>query len=370
MLHLFNPDNDLALAANLEHYTPPKAAMQLKRDGAVLPMWYGSPGDRVICYGVEAQWYDRMHALFPGLPELHDHRHSLHPPEPWGWSKAAREALRREGADPSLLPSDADLERLRELSHRRTAARLASRLREMLPDVELPDAAVEARSCREVEELMKRWGGVYVKQPWSGSGRGVICSLPNPAGALRLAETSIRTQGSVLVEPALAPGLDFARIYRCHDGLVEDLGTSVFTTDALGHYTGNLLAPEEVRFDKVAQRYPAEVLMRVFQAVRVIIREEIAPYYSGIVGVDMLVSAEGKLHPAVEVNLRHTMGYVANRFAELHLHPQAIGRFEILPPGVAPAISDFETADGRLLSGTLVLTPPGTAFTIRCTVSQ
>ena len=63
-LHLFNPENDLALAANLDHYTPPKAAVDLRRSGALLPMWYADAGDRVLCHGVNARWFDTVRTAF------------------------------------------------------------------------------------------------------------------------------------------------------------------------------------------------------------------------------------------------------------------------------------------------------------------
>lgn len=369
MLHLFNPDNDLALAADLEHYTPPKAALQLKREGELLPLWYGNPGDRVIAHGVNAGWLDRMHSMFSGLPGLHDHGNTDLAPSPWGWSKAARLTLCNEGADPALMPSDGALEKLRDLSHRRTASLFLEQLQHRLPGIRMPHPAIEARSIQEIEAIMNSWGDVYIKQPWSGSGRGVISSATNHHGALRLAETSIRTQGSVMIEEALPPGLDFARLFRCTDGKVEDLGTSVFTTDTLGHYTGNLLAPEPARFARVAERYPADDLLRIFDELAKIISEEIAPDYNGVLGVDMLVSADGRIHPAVEINLRHTMGYVANRFAELHMHPDAHpGRFEIrahkASDATAIADMDFVVTDNRLLSGTLPLIPESTNFEI------
>lgn len=363
LLHLFNPDNDLALASDLANYTPPKAAMQLRRDGALLPMWYADPDDRVVTYGVNAEWLDKMHEAFPTLCGLHDHRLCNLTPSPWGWSKSARASILREGVEQSLLPSDSAIGRIRQLSHRRVAAEMCKFINQLLPNIHVVHPAVEARSVDKVAELIESWGYVYVKLPWSGCGRGVVKSSGNPRAALNAARSFISSQGSAMVEPACDASLDFARIYRCRCGQVEDLGTSVFTTDSLGHYSGNLLAPESERFACVCKLYPEADLMRVIEMQQIFIAQTIAPYYDGILGVDMLIGSDGTIHPAVEINLRHTMGYAANRFAELHLHPDARGRFSVVSFRSLDQLPEeqFFTEGGRLVSGTLYLCRPPVA---------
>ena len=48
VLHLFNPENDLALAADMACYTPPPAAVRLRSRGALLPLWFASEGDLIM----------------------------------------------------------------------------------------------------------------------------------------------------------------------------------------------------------------------------------------------------------------------------------------------------------------------------------
>ena len=40
-----------------------------------------------------------------------------------------------------------------------------------------------------------------------------------------------------------------------------------------------------------------------------ILNEVIAPHYEGLFGVDLLVTADGRINPCVEINLRRTMGH-------------------------------------------------------------
>ena len=63
-LHLFFPENDLALAQDNASYTAPPAAVKLRRAGATLPLWYGDAGDYVIADGVNARWYNDVAGRF------------------------------------------------------------------------------------------------------------------------------------------------------------------------------------------------------------------------------------------------------------------------------------------------------------------
>jgi hypothetical protein len=51
---------------------------------------------------------------------------------PWGWDAALRGRLRRMGIDDGLLPTDEQLREIREMSHRRVAARLLGKLLQSL----------------------------------------------------------------------------------------------------------------------------------------------------------------------------------------------------------------------------------------------
>ena len=84
----FNPDNDVALAADPRaRFTPPAAALELRRSGALLPMWWAAEGDEVL---VESD------AALAGAREL-QRRFDLKgravrrseggcEASPWGWS--------------------------------------------------------------------------------------------------------------------------------------------------------------------------------------------------------------------------------------------------------------------------------------------
>ena len=47
-IRIFNPDHDLALAANQERFTPPHAGRQLRNDLSFLPTLWSDDGDIVV----------------------------------------------------------------------------------------------------------------------------------------------------------------------------------------------------------------------------------------------------------------------------------------------------------------------------------
>lgn len=361
-LHLFNPDNDLALASGLSRYTPPRAALQLRQAGQALPLWYADRGDQVLSYGINAAWLDRMRADFGIEAEPYDHSSPL-APDPWGWSAAAKTDFIDGGLCPDLLPSDEKIATLRQLSHRRTAALLAQNIMRLCPDLQPAcPPAVEAFTIEKVEQALRQWGGIVAKAPWSSSGRGVANSLIiGPDRTLKMAADAIRRQGSVMVEQAADKSFDFAKIFACSSGRCLEIGTSVFTTGPTGAYAGNLMASETERLRRVGQHANLDEVAQATEAARQSIEELIAPHYEGILGVDMLADAAGRLHPAVEINLRKTMGYVAIVLSDRILPAGAIGEYSVSPSSclAAPA---YASSSGKLTSGTLLLTPPSPHF--------
>lgn len=166
-LHLFNPDNDIALARDVDNFTAPSAARDIRHAGSTLPMWYGSPGDSIIAQGISARWYDSVEKLFStGIDVIGDSSPDTFTPSPWGWSKASRRDFIRLGMGPALLPDDSTLDRLRMLSHRRTAISVVRCLEERMPFA-IATPAVEARDEKQIADFFDRNSAVIAKEPWS-----------------------------------------------------------------------------------------------------------------------------------------------------------------------------------------------------------
>ena len=313
-LHVFNPEHDIALASNLANFTAPHAGRQLRADMGFLPSIWAKEDDFVLVDNVEHAEkackrfrYRSCHRLVEVLPDSNIERISV-----WGWDKALKATLKRKGVSESLLPTDEQLEHIRQLSHRRTSARL-------LPLLQMKGTVGESFECtksEEVETLLQKYGQIVLKAPWSGSGRGLRwvsqdLSAHDKAWLVKV----VKEQRCVIAEPRWSVQYDFAFEYRIDKGVLTFVGLSLFDT-ANGVYRGNRLLSD----DAIAR------LVGVPQSLRTELdgwlESNIVPYYQGPVGVDCICDRHGHFHIS-EINLRHTMGLVAHEY--LRLHPQSEG---------------------------------------------
>lgn len=302
--HLFNPENDLALASAIANYTPTATVRRFKEALSQLPKLYADEGDII---------------LTPG--ELASNPEAI--PEPWGWSANAIRQFEKAG----IRGPFPDVETIRQLSHRRTTRKLHQLLREANLPYPLPPEPQEVTDANEITDT-----DVFVKAPWSCSGRGVVdCSNMTLTSVRSHAAGIIRRQGSVMVEPKLPKNQDFAMLFESAQGKISFRGLSYFFNSATQTaYGGNFCAPQ----DEIRARLNAPFLDETIEAVSNALTTLISPYYSGPLGVDMITyGPKNLICPTIEINLRRTMGFVALALYE------RLGRgiFRITPTKDAPA---------------------------------
>ena len=319
-LHIFNPEHDLALAANLSNFTAPHAGRQLRADLGCIPALWAKEEDFVLVENVEQakKTYGRLRARIGGGERQFVDKNQLcrlpiDAVDPWGWDLALRAFLLRYGV--KCVPSEEEINVVRDLSHRQYAVQLLSELMPLVSDdikipaiCSLPD---------EVLEMLHHYHRIVIKAPWSSSGRGVrfvdgeISSYHE--GWLR---NIIQHQGSVIVEPYYAKVKDFGmEFYSDGVGHVSYLGLSLFHTKN-GTYTGNIIASEEDKKEMISRYISADLLGSIKDKIQTCFGNLCAGRYCGPFGIDMMIiSTQYKdgflLHPCVEINLRRTMGHVA-----------------------------------------------------------
>lgn len=317
-LWLFNPENDLALANGDTHFTPPKAALRLRRAGAMLPFWLGENDDYILVEEADAaaarRWAEGLPCDGPQVvssPEgVKVHRFA-----PWGLSKYIVNEMVLRGMCEAATFGSANLLQLRDFSHRRISLPLLQAVKKSGVEVRFP-VPKEIEVCDQVRGLTDRWGKIYVKAPWSSSGRGVF-----PADAETLPQVMpqiqgvIARQGSVMVEKALDKTLDFAMLFECTDYGVEYVALSVFFNATATHYGGNLVESQYALQQVITQYVTADDVARIRLAVADALAHILPEFYRGPVGVDMMIYRDAtmqyRINPCVEVNLRYTMGFVA-----------------------------------------------------------
>ena len=331
-LHIFNPEHDIALASGLANFTAPHAGRQLRHDLGFLPAVWAKEGDVVMVEDVEQakrSWHKLSHRIktllgtesllranrefTPGKPGVYSGQN--YSVEPWGWNSALRAALLRKGVSEEQMPTLPQLQTIRELSHRRTAATL-------LPKLRMEGTVGESFECREADEvegLLQQYGQLVMKAPWSSSGRGLrflaVGRTPFSMQA-RWMHNVVSAQGSVMVEPYYNKVKDFGMEFHSDgQGGISYLGLSLFHT-VNGAYTGNILATEAAKRSMISTYIPDDLIENIKEKICCELGTVFNGSYRGPFGVDMMVCAgQGNngflLHPCVEINLRRTMGHVA-----------------------------------------------------------
>ena len=286
-LHIFNPENDMALANGSPGYTPPANIRAYRRQHWELPRKWAAPED--VVWDGEA-----------GLGYLF--RDEASAPEicPWGWSPALVHELELAGVPRRMMPSREWLDKLRILSGRQSTVQVQRVL------------GLGATCCDSLDDVLSclsQWEAVIMKSPWSSSGKGLMqTDNPNWQGWV---ERVLRQQGCVIVERLLEKKQDFAMEFWMRGGKAEYVGLNVFRTDAHGHFLENIKGSEQEKEALLSALLKAPESLGNIRGWYQERLPRLAPWYEGPVGVDMLVTSDGNLHPCIEINWRMTMGMVA-----------------------------------------------------------
>ncbi|MBR1667110.1 MAG: hypothetical protein IJ693_02395 [Bacteroidaceae bacterium] len=295
----------MALAAHVRQYLPPKRIQQMEADLADLAyVWEGT--------------------RFAG---------------PWGWSLATKQRYKQMGVPVEALPSDEWLEEVRRLSSREFACGYVKELLAELKDPRLlgekmrwmdrqgfssdalttsePTSTMSVDRCRrrrltDIDEV--DFEGVEVphvrifKSPWSSSGRGVFVTNTFDEHTRKRLQGFLSSQGGFVVDRFYEDKvLDFAMEFFVHeDHAVEFLGYSVFATGEHGTYGYNDVESQEEMLRRI------DVDEALLQQLVDYHKEHLSKIaYHGPVGIDMLKTADGSIHPCLEINLRMNMGILA-----------------------------------------------------------
>jgi hypothetical protein len=373
-MYIFNPEHDLALGNFGPNYTPPKSAVKLASDLALLPVWYAPDGERIVAGGAaNADYLRTLQSILPirsvTIPFTEIASFAPEIIVPWGWNPLLRQQLIKVSVSQDVLPSMEDLDRLREYSGRQHAVRL---LHELLPqnDVFCGDARFFTRLHEVLEYLSSFSGDKVLKMPNSGSGKGLIWIK----GEISDKQTDwcrrvIATQGGIVAEPVYDKQTDLAMEFSANRGTATFECYSLFESASSGAYAGNRLLTDK-QFENEASKFiDVPVLYRLREQLANRLAEYF-PEYEGPMGVDMMICRTGKgfrLHPCVEINMRMNMGLVARRFFDRFVHTDSEGLYRIgyfKREGEALKFHDeqqkafpLEIDHGKISSGYLSLTP-------------
>ena len=379
-VYLFNPQNDLALAAGGINYVAPPFAMHLAHDLAVMPAFLAQPGSLLITDSdQDAEWLEQLNATFDLDVHAISRDELRHLTDycimPWGWCLDLRRRLIKWGAKSVNLPSKDEIDHLRGLSHRRVSVLIHLRLRELLGR-QLCPIPVELSLPDDVLDFVKHYHNCYIKTPWSSSGRGIYHTTGGVSPEFeQWCRGALKRQGSLLCEQALDKTMDLGVEFYCEKGKTTVKGYSHFVTDNHSQYEHGVVAAGQELKSTITALYPN--LDEVVTALTQVLDELVAPHYDGWLGVDMLLFdalshdgvSEIGIDPCVELNLRPTMGAITSVIGDKLLAPGSTAVFRIDQRATSDTpwqpVPEAVIVEGRLIAGTQQLTPPSSTALYR-----
>ena len=377
-MHLFNPDNDLALANFTPNYTPPSSAVKMAEDLALLPLWFAPNGSKIVAKKNDenSEFSEKMNSLFQldstivSFSEIENFANEKI--VLWGWNPSLRKKLLDANVSEQNLPTLDELKRLRDYSGRQHAVRM---LREMKNESDFSETLCgESHYFTALDDVLRflasQSGNSVLKMPNSGSGKGLVWILGETTDKqIDWVRRVLKTQKGIVAEPVLKKTRDFAMEFYMENGKAEFVGYSLFRATSSGAYVGNELMCDAEIEKEVAKFVPAYV----FHQIRNLLQQKLPlffPFYNGYVGVDMMIGETPSgfcVQPCVEINMRMTMGLVAHKFRERFVAQGISGKFVVdffKKQNEALAFHQKTQRDfplvienGKIKSGYLALTP-------------
>lgn len=321
-------------------------------DLELLPLFFADPKDYIIVNRKPSKQYiDSLKRLKVNIPSFSLETEITNNSEfinlkknqlkPWGWSPAEHKFLSQLKGNCSdnfkNSPVYKWLPQHRNLYSKKFATSILQTLLEDFPNehfIPLNQLTEVCSTKSEFELLLKRWGQLMIKAPWSSSGRGLqtIRRTPVHPKVWEKIMAIVKDQGYAIVEPYLNKVLDLAYQFEIKKGKVEYLGISNFSTDYKGQYNGNSLNGLPVHLEKNLIDFVnlmPEIIIPA--AIKVIEKSDLAIYYEGIFGLDTLIylndKNELKINPCLEINVRQNMGLLSIYLEKL-IHPEKRGLYK------------------------------------------
>jgi hypothetical protein len=383
-LYLFNPTCEMAIANGTISYQPPARLQQFEHDIAAIMLFAANTNDVVVVHDYPSQTFcSTLHEAGIPIPKfkkfnaiISDTSLSLGTLKPWGWSPAMHHKLNllRDRSSANFLESTVSIWKPehRHFYSRHTSVNCALMASELLKAskselLEIPAIPIKITSVQQIDKLLYHFNNrLVLKAPWSSSGRGVTFITPHTNYRInkQWIEGIIKHQGLLLAEPYLEKQLDISfHFFVMPNGSIQVLGHTFFSTDEKGkfkgcytaEYPGQLIESKQLLLIKEAIAQAIDVLHETLKQLNP------GQYYTGPIGIDgmFFINNEGKLrlHPAIEVNIRHSMGYLNLQIRKL-VHPDSNGFWQIKQINDAhdlQLLSTIESGDSLLLKDNCLL---------------
>ena len=353
-IYFFNPTCEYAVANGNASWQPNKLLQKMESDLSTLPLWFAKPADFVLTDKIPSSEFidllKKLNVKPPGF--IQKKSFSTNTPInkllPWGWSPAVHQFLSplknscsagfKESPVFNWQPG------YRNFYSRKFARTVLTELISAYPDSSfisekyLPEIVT---TKKEFKTAINKWGKIIAKAPWSSSGRGLqpVTKTPVHEKVWEKLMGIVNDQGFAIAEPFLNKVFDLAFQFQLKKGKVTYLGTSYFTTDKKGQYTGNNLNGLPTGIEKDVAEFVNLIPEKIINPlIKIVESTELAKNYEGFFGVDTLIfrdkNEELRINPCLEINVKQTMGLLSLQLEKL-IHHSKKGVFRTYyKPGV------------------------------------
>lgn len=364
-IFLFNPGSEETW--NLPEapgYTPPKLVRKMMTDLSPMLRVLGSHSDLVFVPDSKNGFFVPCTSKASDFLCSEDGRADIEsiPSEAelvtWAPQPCAEEAwMRRIRKHIPKLHFEKTSPDLSVIVDRQTASLL---MKSMCENAGFPEYLIadKVKSVDEIAALVPSRGScLLAKIPFSSSGRGVFpFEWPLKGSQLTLIKNALKRSSSLMIEKRLDLIQDYATEWKVENGSCSFEGYSFFETNGGGSYTGNMLLSRDAIAERLFGSDNTDLEQRILDLTKSFIEQNIASVYNGYIGVDALTYADingvVRHYPAVEINLRCTMGWLALIVRSKLIAPDVLGRFVIVPEVLPDIFPEFDEC-GRLISGRL-----------------
>jgi hypothetical protein len=128
-------------------------------------------------------------------------------------------------------------------------------------------------------------------------------------------------------------GQEFAMLFECTPAAERPYGNVAFRGYSKfyasnGAYKGNILASNEHIENTLTRWIPKGMLHKVQEEIACWLQEKLQGKYTGFIGVDQFICPHNGAilyNPAMEINLRMTMGLIARNIYDYHKEEYTLG---------------------------------------------
>lgn len=388
-IFIFNPTCEYAIANGNENWQANQLLQKMEADLSSLPLFLSKATDYVLVEKLpSSEFISMLQKLSIEIPNfilkgtINNNQLFIDLPKnkllPWGWSPAIhkfllplKESCSNEFKQSPIFSWNPEH---REITSRKFAAEILSQIQStlnteyILPFEFLPKVCT---TINDFEDAINQWENVMIKNPWSSSGRGLqpITKTPVHSKVWEKVMGIVKDQGYAIAEPLLNKVHDLALLFELKNGKVEFIGTSNFCTNSKGQYEGNYLNGLPSSMENKTKEFVTFIVSEICQPlINAIEKSKMAKNFEGFFGVDSLIYFDDKnqlkINPCLEINVRHTMGFLALRLEKL-VHQNQKGMFQTYyKPGASfynfkkemEKKHPLNLHEGKIISGFLPLT--------------